>query len=71
MLKVYKKFSNLTYWNLDSEPSEDDMIVQALKWTNIAHSVLFILFYFNNSTDLYIICYCLICCCNVLSTILL
>lgn len=39
VLTVSKKFSNLTYWNLDSEPSKDDKIVQAMNWTNIAHSI--------------------------------
>eukprot|EP00041_Stephanoeca_diplocostata_P019301 m.414124 g.414124 ORF g.414124 m.414124 type:complete len:193 (+) comp21267_c0_seq8:150-728(+) len=33
------KFDNFTYWNMDSVPSNNDPVVQALEWVKIARAV--------------------------------
>lgn len=37
--KVNGLFSDFTYWNYDRDPSENDMIRQALQWVDFAKAV--------------------------------
>lgn len=37
--KVNGKFSNFTYWNYDREPSDNDVLKQALVWNEFANVV--------------------------------
>lgn len=39
---VTYKFSKIHYWNWDKAPSDNDSIVQALQWMDIAEAVTFI-----------------------------
>jgi len=38
-LAVTHKFKDFTYWNLDSTPSDNDKIMQVMKWIDIANVV--------------------------------
>ena len=39
MIKATHKFSQFTYWNLETPPSNNDAIVKAMQWINIASAV--------------------------------
>lgn len=39
IFKASKKFSNLTYWNLEDEPSVNDKIIKALQWIDISSAI--------------------------------
>jgi len=38
-LNLTNKFNEITYWNLDCNPSSNDKIVQAMKWIDISQAV--------------------------------
>ena len=38
-MKATHKFSQLSYWNLETPPSNNDTLVKALQWINIASAV--------------------------------
>jgi len=38
-MKATHKFSQFTYWNLETPPSNNDAIVKAIQWINIASAV--------------------------------
>ena len=39
VMKATHKFSQFTYWNLETPPSNNDAIVKAMQWINIAAAV--------------------------------
>ena len=39
VMKVTHKFSQFTYWNLETPTSNNDAIVKAMQWINIASAV--------------------------------
>jgi len=39
VLKATHKFSQFTYWNLETPPSNNDSITKALQWINIASAL--------------------------------
>ncbi|KAL9956770.1 hypothetical protein ACROYT_G038303 [Oculina patagonica] len=39
MMKPTHKFSQLTYWNLETPPSNNDAVVKAMQWINIASAL--------------------------------
>lgn len=39
IFKASKKFSNLTYWNLEDKPTVNDKIIKALQWIDISSAV--------------------------------
>ena len=38
-MKATHKFSQFTYWNLETPPSNNDAVVKAMQWINIASAV--------------------------------
>ena len=38
-MKATQKFSQFTFWNLETPPSNNDAIVKAMQWINIASAV--------------------------------
>lgn len=38
-MKATRKFSQFTYWNLETPPSNNDAIAKAMQWINIASAV--------------------------------
>lgn len=38
-MKATHKFSQFTYWNLETPPSNNDALVKAMQWINIASAV--------------------------------
>ena len=38
-MKATHKFSQFTYWNLETPPSNNDAIAKAMQWINIASAV--------------------------------
>ena len=38
-MKATHKFSQFTYWNLETSPSNNDAIAKAMQWINIASAV--------------------------------
>lgn len=39
VIKATHKFSQFTYWNLETPPSNNDAIVKAMQWINIASAL--------------------------------
>ena len=39
VMKATHKFSQFTYWNLETPPSNNDAIIKAMQWINIAAAV--------------------------------
>ncbi|XP_068672387.1 ribonuclease H2 subunit C-like [Montipora foliosa] len=39
VMKATHKFSQLSYWNLETPPSNNDTLVKALQWINIASAL--------------------------------
>ena len=38
-MKATHKFSQFMYWNLETPPSNNDAVVKAMQWINIASAV--------------------------------
>lgn len=47
-LEVTRKFRELTYWNLDKIPCQDDKIIGVMQWIDMANAVSCFLTQFLN-----------------------
>lgn len=55
-MKATHKFSQFTYWNLETPPSNNDAVVKAMQWINIASAVSVTVVGFCTQTEIKMFC---------------